>query len=148
MCPVCTVAVVGGLGLSRFLGIDDSVTGVWVGGLILSLSFWFLNWTQRKGWLKKINARITFSLMALSLYLMTFVPLQLTNFIGHPANKVWGIDKLIFGTIIGSVGFLFGIYLDKKQREIYGKQFFQFQKVAFPVSALLIASGILYLAIK
>ena len=148
MCPVCTVAVAGGLGLSRFLGIDDSVTGVWVGGLILSLSFWFLNWTQRKGWLKKINARITFSLMALSLYLMTFVPLQLTNFIGHPANKVWGIDKLIFGTIIGSVGFLFGIYLDKKQREIYGKQFFQFQKVAFPVSALLIACCILYLAIK
>ena len=148
MCPVCTVAVAGGLGLSRFLGIDDSVTGVWVGGLILSLSFWFLNWTQRKGWLKKIDTRVTFSLTALSLYLMTFLPLQITNFIGHPANKIWGMDKLIFGTIVGSLGFLFGIYLDKKQREFHGKQFFQFQKVVFPVSALLLSSVTLYLLIK
>ena len=74
--------------------------------------------------------------------------LQITNFIGHPANKIWGMDKLIFGTIVGSLGFLFGIYLDKKQREFHGKQFFQFQKVVFPVSALLLSSVTLYLLIK
>ena len=31
ICPVCTVAVGAGIGLSRWLGIDDSITGLWIG---------------------------------------------------------------------------------------------------------------------
>lgn len=29
VCPICTVAVGAGVGLSRCLGIDDSITGLW-----------------------------------------------------------------------------------------------------------------------
>lgn len=148
VCPVCTAVVVGGLGLSRFLGIDDTVSGIWVGGLLLSLSFWLTDWIRKKGWLKKLNDNLLLFITALTFYLITFIPMILTNFIGHPANKIWGIDKLIFGTAIGSVAFLLGFYLDKKQRKIYGKQFFQFQKVAFPVLLLIISSVALYLITK
>ena len=48
VCPVCTVAVIGGLGLSRWLGIDDAITGIWIGGLIISLSLWFTDWLYKK----------------------------------------------------------------------------------------------------
>ncbi|KKU63742.1 MAG: hypothetical protein UX88_C0023G0019 [Candidatus Woesebacteria bacterium GW2011_GWC2_47_16] len=48
VCPVCTVAVGAGLGVSRWLGIDDSVSGIWVGGLVVSLSFWFADWLTKK----------------------------------------------------------------------------------------------------
>src|SRR3989344_8410054 len=48
VCPVCTVAVGAGLGLSRALGIDDAVTSVWIGGLILSMSYWAIDWLGKK----------------------------------------------------------------------------------------------------
>jgi len=31
VCPVCTVAAGAGVGLSRWLGIDDIIIGLWVG---------------------------------------------------------------------------------------------------------------------
>ena len=36
LCPVCAIAVGAGIGVSRWLGVDDTITGVWVGGLIVS----------------------------------------------------------------------------------------------------------------
>ena len=50
VCPVCTIAVGVGLGISRWLGIDDTVTGVWVGGLIVSSGLWMGNWIISKKW--------------------------------------------------------------------------------------------------
>jgi len=50
VCPICTVAVGAGLGISRWLGIDDSVTGLWIGGLILSSGLWLADWIGKKGW--------------------------------------------------------------------------------------------------
>lgn len=152
VCPVCTVAVIGGLGLSRFLGIDDSISGVWIGGLMLSISFWSVDWIIKKGYLKKllnkVNSNILIGAFYLILYAITFIPMFMTNFIGHPVNKIWGIDKLVFGSIVGTIFFLIGFIADKKERQIKGKQLFQFQRVVFPVIALLIASIILYIATK
>ena len=39
-CPVCTVAVGTGVTFSRYLGVDDVISGVWIGGLILSSALW------------------------------------------------------------------------------------------------------------
>jgi hypothetical protein len=33
ICPLCTIAVGAGVGLSRWIGVDDAVTGLWIGGL-------------------------------------------------------------------------------------------------------------------
>jgi hypothetical protein len=148
ICPICTVAVGAGLGLSRFLGIDDAVSGVWLGGIILSSSLWLVNWLEKKNFKAlgfynnyKYKAWLICSLM----YAIVLIPLWTTETIGHPFNVILGIDKLIFGTILGSLAFLAGMYLDKKVRETRGKQLFSFQKVAFPLGALIIASLILFL---
>ena len=47
MCPVCAVAVGFGLGLSRWLKIDDAISGLWIGALIVSLSFILAKWTRK-----------------------------------------------------------------------------------------------------
>ncbi|MCX6758247.1 MAG: hypothetical protein NTX14_00895, partial [Candidatus Nealsonbacteria bacterium] len=44
VCPICTVAVGAGLGLSRWFGIDDSISGLWIGGLIVSFILWTIDW--------------------------------------------------------------------------------------------------------
>ena len=148
VCPVCTIAVGAGLGLSRFLGIDDTVSGVWVGGLILSSSFWLVDWLEKKNfkWLSfyhkfQLKKEAIIALM----YIIVLLPLWSTKIIGHTSNTILGTDKLIFGTIVGSLAFIAGMFLDKKVREVRGSQIFHFQKVAFPVSLLIIASIILFL---
>src|SRR3989344_4306223 len=58
VCPVCTVAVVAGLGVSRTLGIDDVVTSIWIGGLILSMAFWTIDWIEKSKWRDKIYKHV------------------------------------------------------------------------------------------
>ena len=146
VCPVCTVAVGAGLGVSRWLGIDDSVSGIWVGGLVVSLSFWFADWLTKKN-LKILKKWSNQALVVASMVLwslLTYLPLWKTGVIGHPFNTILGIDKLIFGSMVGAGAFLLGVFVDKKVREKKGKQLFNFQRVAFPVTALVIASLVVY----
>ena len=142
ICPVCTVAVGAGLGISRALGIDDAVTSVWIGGLILSMSFWTTDWLRKKNYkiVKRVNDDYLDLIVIALMYVLVLVPLWYGKFIGRDTNIVFGIDKIMFGTIIGSAAFLFGKWLDKKEREIKGKILFPYQKVVFPVGSLIIAS--------
>ncbi len=140
VCPVCTVAVVAGLGLSRWLGVDDTVSGVWIGGIILSSSFLFADWLKKKG----IKIPYLSLISIIFMYLIVFVPLWFGKIIGHPFNTLWGVDKLILGTLVGSVVFLAAVFADRKVREIKGKQLFIFQRVIFPVAALAIMSLVFY----
>lgn len=149
VCPVCTVAVGAGLGLSRYFGIDDMVSGIWVGGLMISLTLWTVDWLSKKNWkflkyLNKINKNAALGLSFLFWILLTYPPLSWAGIIGHPFNTVFGIDKLFFGSILGTVMFILGVLADKKVRKIKGRQLFSYQKVVFPVIALLIASLVLF----
>lgn len=147
VCPVCTVAVGAGLGISRALGIDDVVTSVWIGGLLLSISFWTSDWLKKKNF-KFIKDLKEYTLVFISFILwtlLTLIPLYYSHLIGRVENTLWGVDKVILGTIVGSVVFLFAVLVDRKLRSVYGKQFFNYQKVVFPVVFLLITSTIMYL---
>ncbi|MDP3994707.1 MAG: hypothetical protein Q8P91_02670, partial [bacterium] len=146
MCPVCTLAVGAGLGLSRYLGIDDAVSGVWAGGLVISVSVWFCDWLKKKNYdfLKAIKGRYLIYLSVLFWTIFTYLPLWRIGIIGHPFNVIWGIDKLIFGSIVGAISFLLAIFTDKKVRKIKGRQLFNYQKVVFPVSFLVISSLLIY----
>lgn len=142
VCPICTIAVGAGLGISRWIGIDDSVTGIWVGGLILSSGLWLADWVTKKKW------EIPY-LKFLSILLMTiFVipPLYWSKMIGIAGNTLWGIDKVLLGTAIGSVIFILGVVIDKLLRNTNnGKVYVYFQKVIIPVFLLTITSFVLYL---
>ena len=144
VCPVCTIAVGAGLGLSRFLGIDDSVSGVWAGGLTLSSSFWFSDWLAGK-FKSKFKFKYKTLAVAALMYALVFIPLWFAEIIGHPFNTIWGIDKFIFGAVVGSATFLKTVWLDRKVRQIKGRQLFSYQKVVFPLLGLLLASLVLFL---
>lgn len=141
VCPVCVVAVSACVGLSQYLGIDDTISGLWIGGLLISMIIWTIDWLKRK------NIKFYFRkiLVAGLFYVFTIGPLYRSGIIGHPANKFWGIDKLLLGIILGSILFLVAIFLNsylKKKND--GKVFFPFQKVVVPVVILVISSGIFY----
>lgn len=145
ICPVCTIAVGAGIGLSRWLGIDDSVTGVWVGGLTVSLIMWTLDWLKRKNYSFK-GEKIVVSLFY---YLIIIVPLYFMGIMGHPLNTLWGFDKLIVGIVLGSLGFVAsGLWYYDLKKKNDGHSYFPFQKVAMPVGSMVILSLIFYLITK
>jgi hypothetical protein len=149
MCPICTVTVVAGLGISRLLGIDDLVSSIWIGAFILSFSFITITWIIKKWPNWKFGASIYWKLIVIvSMYLFVLIPLKLSGVIGIYRNTFLGIDKIIFGIVVGSAGLLVGAFADKYQRTKFKKIFFPFQKVIFPVVALIILSVVFYYITK
>lgn len=149
ICPVCTIAVGAGVGFSRYLGIDDTICGIWVGALIISSVLWAVGWVNSK--LKKKNRKdmrlIDTSIIILTVLLFV-VPLKLSGIIGHEMNTIWGLDKVVVGILIGSIAFLIGQELHKKLLKTNnGKVYFPFQKVEIPLLMLLIATILLYLIV-
>ena len=147
VCPICTIAVGAGIGLSRWLGIDDSITGLWIGGLTVSMITWTLSWFDKKKILFKGRAIITI----LGYYLLIVTPLYFMGIMGNPLNSICfcGLDKLVIGIIVGSIAFWFGAewyyYLKAKNG---GHAYFPFQKVVMPISPLIILSIIYYFLTK
>lgn len=148
ICPVCVVAVGAGLGLTEYLGIDDTIAGLWIGGLIVSMIIWNINWFNKKNWLGG-NKDVRDILLTILYYLLVIWPLMAKGIIGHPLNKLWGIDKLLLSITIGSLAFVLTNlsynYLKKKNNN---HAYFPFQKVAMPVGILLILSFIFYFITK
>ena len=141
VCPVCTVAVGAGIGFSRWLGIDDTITGLWIGALFVSVSLWTINWAKDKTWRFRGYKIASFVLYAL----LIIAPLFWMDVFFHPLNVLWGMDKLILGMALGIVGFALSakmhFYLkDKNDGQVY----FPFQKVVMTVGALLVLSGMFY----
>jgi hypothetical protein len=144
-CPVCVVAVGGGLEISRWLGVDDTITGLWAGGLLVALIVWTLDWMKKKNY----NFKLDTVAVALLYYILTIAPLYWYKVIGNPFNKIWGIDKLTAGIIVGSLVFHGGSMLHSFLRKRNGdKSFFKMQKTIIPVVSLLIASGVMYFITK
>ena len=145
VCPICTVAVAGGLGISRWLGVDDFISAIWIGGLCLSITAWGWSYLKRK---EKLNSVTGFFVIFL-VYFFTILPLYKWKFIGLPLNTLWGIDKLILGIVVGTIVFWLGAMTNSllKKRN-GGKAYFPFQRVAIPFGFLLIASIAYYIYCK
>lgn len=145
ICPVCTVAVGAGVGLARWLGIDDTITGLWVGGFIVSLIMWTINYLERRN-IKFFARNIV---VIIGYYAITIVPIYFIKTIWHPQNTIGGINKLLLGIIIGSILFYLGaIWYYYLKRKNNGHAYFPFQKVVMPIAPLIIMSIIFYFLTK
>lgn len=142
VCPVCTVAVGAGLEGMRLLGVDDVITGIWAGGLSLSLFFW------TAGWLKKHNVKSAFwqIVVPFVFYYGLLALVYALPSIQFGVNTLWGIDKFLLGIVVGTIAFYLGArWYVKIKRENGGHAKFAFQKVVVPLSFLIIATVVFWL---
>jgi len=145
VCPICTLAVAVGVGASRELGVSDLITGLWIGALIVSSIMWTISWLDKK------NIRFLFRkiLVILAFYAIVIIPLYYLGYMGVSADRVFGIDKLLLGTIAGSIIFILAVWSDsylKNNNE--GKVLITYQKVIVPVVFLILSSVIVDLLLK
>jgi hypothetical protein len=145
VCPLCIVAIGAGVGIAEKYGVDDTIVGLWVGALIIAMAWWTVNWLVKKNWCFKSCGPVTFAVY----YILTLIPLYYTGLIGKLANKLWGVDKLLLGVIVGSVLFYAGeslhFYIKSKNND---RVHFYFQRVIVPIIVLILASIVFYLLTK
>ena len=145
-CPVCTVAVGAGLEGARVLGVSDVITGLWTGGLILSLAAWTASYMYNHG----VRSRLAYILN----YVIYYGLLALVYLLpaGHPtlqfnAATMWGVDQFLLGAMIGSVVFFAaGKWYEHIKARNGGHAWFPFQKVVWPLGALAVVT-LIFLAI-
>ena len=146
--PVCTIAIGAGLEGMRMLGVKDILTGIWAGGLTISLIGWTANYMHKHNvknplWYG-LNILVYCSLLA-SVY---FVPF------GHPfvqwwENCMWGIDQFLLGILVGSITFvLMELWYMRIKKNNGGHALFPFQKVVMPFLGLLVMTGLFWAIIK
>ncbi len=148
VCPVCTVAVGAGLEGARLLGVDDVITGIWAGGLTLSLVGWTANYMRSHGVSRPIwyvlNFVAYYAILALVYFIPANNPIVLFN-----DRCMWGIDQFLLGIIIGSiVFFVMELWYSKIKKNNGGHALFPFQKVVMPFGGLLVATLIFWAIIK
>jgi hypothetical protein len=141
-CPVCIVTIGGGMFLAKKLGIDDLLVSIWISALNTAISFWLAS----KFKLKFFKNPWILSIIMLSLTLFYF---QFTDQIGHTSNRLLGIDKIIFGQILGMLVMFLGnfIYAFTKHKN-KGITLFPYAKVVFPFVSVLITTLVFKLLFK
>ena len=149
-CPVCTVAIGVGVGLCRYLGIDDLITGLWIGALLVGFGVLTHNWFfhRFKNYRKMLTPWFLSFGWVVAYYGLTFIPLTFMGIVGNENNVYMYVDKLLFGSISGIIVLLVGLFIDKTTRKCNkGKVLFFYQKVIIPVVLLVIASILFNLTI-
>ena len=137
VCPLCTVAVGAGVGLSRWLGIDDIITGLWLGGLTASISAWTIDWLKRR----KIDFRGLNTLTVAGYYLAIILSLHFPHIISSPWETVCGclFDKLLIGIAVGGIAFYNGaVWYEFLKEKNNGRAYFPFQKVVMPIIPIIL----------
>jgi hypothetical protein len=145
MCPICTIGVVAGLGIAEKYGVDNTVAGIWIGALIVSMSMWTIDWLAKKHWTFKFYEWVVY----VAMYALTLVPLiPLDLLFPTRPNMIWGIDRLFLGIIVGSIVFAFGGYAYKQYKTKHGKAMFPFQKVVWPIAPVILGTIVFYFITK
>lgn len=150
MCTLCTIAAGTGLIIFRRLGIDDSITGLWIGGLLISLTLVTINWLKSKNvrffGMNFLTGAIYFAAILIPFYQKKIISQKI--FDSHH-QTLFGVDKLVLGIFVGGIFLLLGVIayeIIKKRND--GHAHFPFEKVVLPISPLIILSAIFYFMTK
>ncbi len=136
-CPLCTGITIAGVGATRAIGLDDSLVGVFAGGMVFSSALWINNILEKRGF-KKSKVR------ALSLIIAIFIATLITYYsagLAGPGNnmRLFGVERLTFGTVSGTVFSAGAFMLSSKMKERNeGRALFSYQTIVLSVAALII----------
>jgi hypothetical protein len=141
-CPLCTAGAGAGLFLSRWLGIDDSITGVWMAAFLAASSLWLAN-SLKKKYIPGQNTLIYLAVFASTIW--SFYTFKLVS---EHAGLIMGIPKLIFGMLAGGILFYLVDILNLVIKKIRGKSLFPYQSIVFSLGSMLFLSLALFIFIN
>ncbi len=140
-CAVCTIAVGASLELARYLGVDDSVVGVWAGAMLALIGYWTILWFEKKKW--NFPGR-DFILMVSSVAMIGFMYVGEMTY-APKSILIFYMDPFLYSTVLGAVLFIYASkFYQWMKTKNGGHAHFPFEKVAVPVGALALLSVYFY----
>jgi hypothetical protein len=137
-CPICIVTVGGGMLLAKKLGVDDLLVSIWISALNVAISFWLATKFSESAFGGKNKFLKNGHLLTAILLATTLVYFQISGQLGHPANRLFGIDKIIFGQLLGVLAMMIGNHSYWAIKKKLGHTPFPYAKVVFPVGSVLL----------
>jgi len=144
-CPLCVAGAGAGITLSRLLGIDDSITGIWIGAFIGAIAFWTQASLGRRNKLF-FNPAIGVIIYILFLVSTIWSFYQFGLVVKH--GDIFGYDKLTFGMVVGSFVFYVVDWLNKALVKKDGRVYFPYQRMIVSLGSVVIASIGMYILIN
>lgn len=147
-CPLCTAATIVGVGVTRSLGLDDSIVGIFVGAMIISSALWLNNLMKKRN--MGGNAFLRVSSITIATFVLTILSFYYAGIFG-PANtyRIFGMEKIIFGSISGGlVSFAAFFVSNKIKNKNNGKALFNYQTMILTFSALILNALIFFVVFK
>jgi len=141
-CPLCVAGAGAGLSLSRIFGIDDSITGIWMGAFLGAMGFWIHNL------LKKTYIPFQRLLLYLVIFVSTLISFYRLGLINEHNGLIYDIPKLTFGMILGGVLFYFADYANTYLKKINGKALFPYQSIVVSLGSILLLSLGMYVVLN
>ena len=113
-CPLCSAATGMAVAATRAYGLDDLIVGLFVGSFVVSTALWMNNFAlkRKKGKEYLPNQKAILIIFSLMTMLVTFYFAGLLDM----KYRIFGIDKIFFGTIAGTLMTLFSFQMHKKLR--------------------------------
>lgn len=145
-CPLCTGATIVGVGVTRSLGLDDSIIGVFIGAMIVSSALWVNNILKKKN--IGGNATLRIGSITMATFVLTFLTFYYAGLFGlGNTYRIFGVEKIVFGALSGGiVSFAtFGIS-NKIKKDNNGKTLFNYQTMALTFGGLIL-NALLFLTI-
>ena len=147
-CPLCTAATIVGVGVTRSLGWDDSIVGVFVGAMIVSSALWVNNIFKRRN--VGGHAFLRIGSITVATFALTILSFYFAGLFG-PANtyRIFGMEKIIFGTISGAVvsfATFFASNEIKKRNE--GRVLFNYQTMALTFGVLILNALLFWMVFR
>ncbi len=143
-CPLCTGATIVGVGVTRSLGWDDSIVGIFVGAMIVSSALWANNWLKKKN--IGGNAILRIGSLTLATFVLTFLTFYYAGLFGAGnVYRIFGIEKIVFGTLSGSLVSLVAFTISSKLKaNNRGKAKFSYQTIILTFGGLILNAGLFW----
>jgi len=148
VCPVCTIAIGAGLESMRVLGVKDVLTGIWAGGLTVSLIGWTANYMRKhniKNPIWYVLNIVVYTALLMGVY---FVPAD-KPIVKWWENCMWHMDQFLLGVLVGAITFIvMELWYMHIKKNNGGHALFPFQKVVMPFLGLLLMTGVFWAIIR
>src|SRR3990167_7390487 len=137
-CPLCTAATIVGVGVTRSLGWDDSIVGIFVGAMIVSSALWVNNIFKRRN--VGGNAFLRIGSITVATFVLTILSFYFAGIFGLANTyRIFGMEKIIFGTISGAVVSFATFFISNEvKRRNEGKVLFNYQTMILTFGALIL----------
>ncbi|KKU09904.1 MAG: hypothetical protein UX13_C0026G0020 [Candidatus Woesebacteria bacterium GW2011_GWB1_45_5] len=144
-CPLCVAGAAAGVTLTRWVGVDDSITGIWIAALLGATAFWLEMFLVRK--LKSVKKEILRPILYVFVIGTTLWSFYKFNLIIR-MSQIFGLDKLTFGIVSGGILFYLVDAVDDALIKKNGKVLFPYQRIIVSLGSMIVLSLAIYILIN